>query len=245
MKIAAIYCRVSTEDQEREGTSLQTQLEACRKYCQDKGYDVACNFSEAYSGLTLERPRLNELREVVRAGTIDIVVCYCLDRLSRDPVHGVILLEEFEKHHVVLEAVTETIDSSEVGKLINYIRGFASKLEASKIRERTMRGRRARAKEGRIPGGGSARLYGYDYVSASQKNGGRRVRNEPEAIWVRRMYEWLTDEGLSTNGILYRLRAHNAPTKSGKPWNRRSVQAILRNPAYTGKTLLFTTQNGK
>ena len=245
MKIAAIYCRVSTEDQEREGTSLQTQLEACLKYCQDKGYDMAHRFSEAYSGLALERPKLNELREMVRAGTIDIVVCYCLDRLSRDPVHGVILLEEFEKHHVVLEAVTETIDSSEVGKLINYIRGFASKLEASKIRERTMRGRRARAKEGRIPGGGSARLYGYDYVSASQKNGGRRVINEPEAIWVRRMYEWLTDEGLSTNGILYRLRAHNAPTKFGKPWNRRSVQAILRNPAYTGKTFLFTTQNGK
>jgi len=63
---AAIYCRVSTEDQEREGTSLQTQIEACRNYCQDKGYDTAYCFSEAYSGLTLERPKLNELRELVR-----------------------------------------------------------------------------------------------------------------------------------------------------------------------------------
>ena len=143
-------------------------------------------------------------------------------------MHGVILIEELEKHHVALEAVTETIDSSEVGKLISYIRGFASKLEASKIRERTLRGRRARAKEGRIPGGGSARLYGYDYVSATQKNGGRRTINDAEAVWVRRMYEWLVDEGLSSNSILYRLRAHNAPTKSGRPWNRRSVQAILR-----------------
>ena len=60
---AAIYTRVSTDNQEQEGTSLQTQLEACLKYCHDKGYDVACRYSEAYSGLTLERPKLNELRE--------------------------------------------------------------------------------------------------------------------------------------------------------------------------------------
>ena len=60
---AAIYCRVSSEGQEREGTSLQTQLEACSKYCQDKGYGVAYRFIETYSGLTLERPKLNELRE--------------------------------------------------------------------------------------------------------------------------------------------------------------------------------------
>ena len=145
---AAIYCRVSTEDQEREGTSLQTQLEACLKYCQDKGYDVAYRFSEAYSGLTLERPKLNELRELVRAGIIDVIVVYCLDRLSRDPTHGVILTQELEKHNVTLEAVTETVDSSELGKLISYIRGFASKLEAEKIRERTMRGRKAKAKQG-------------------------------------------------------------------------------------------------
>jgi site-specific DNA recombinase len=63
MMTAAIYCRVSTEYHEKEGTSLQTQLEACRRYCQDKGCDVAYRFSEAYSGLTLERPKLNELRE--------------------------------------------------------------------------------------------------------------------------------------------------------------------------------------
>jgi len=244
MKIAAIYCRVSTDNQETEGTSLQTQLEACLKYCQDKGYDVRYRFSEAYSGLTLERPKLNGLRELVRNEQIDVVVVYCLDRLSRDPTHGVILTQELEKHNVALEAVTETVDSSELGKLISYIRGFASKLEAEKIRERTMRGKKARAKEGRIPGDGSSKIYGYDYIKVSQKNGGRRAINETEAKWVKQIYLWLVNEGLSTNQILYRLRAHTAPTKSGKVWNRRSVQAILINPAYTGKTYVFTTAKG-
>ena len=91
MKTAAIYCRVSTDNQETEGTSLQTQLEACLNYCRDKGYDVVYRFSEAYSGLTLERPKLNDLRELVRNEQIDVVVVFCLDRLSRDPTHGVIL----------------------------------------------------------------------------------------------------------------------------------------------------------
>ena len=167
MKTSAIYCRVSTDNQEAEGTSLQTQLEASLKYCLDKGYDARYRFSEAYSGLTIERPKLNALRELVRAGEVNVIVVYCLDRLSRDPTHGVILTQEMEKHSVKLEAVTEDIDNSELGKLISYIRGFASKLEAEKIRERTTRGKKERAKEGRIPGGGSSKIYGYNYVPVS------------------------------------------------------------------------------
>ena len=245
MRTAGIYCRVSTDNQETEGTSLQTQLEACLKYCQDKSYNVAYRFSEAYSGLTLERPKLNELRELVRADDIDVVVVYCLDRLSRDPTHGVILTQELEKHHVMLEAVTETVDSSELGKLISYVRGFASKLEAEKIRERTMRGKKKKAEMGRLQSGGYAKLYGYDYIKVADKNGGRRVINETEAKWVRQIYGWLVNDGLSTTAITYRLRGLNAPTKRGGIWIRQSVLAILANPAYTGKTYAFTTVNGK
>jgi len=119
---AAIYCRVSTDNQEREGTSLHTQLENCLKYCESKGYEVSHRFSEAYSGLSLERPELDNLRELVRDEIVDVIVCYSLDRLSRDPGHGVIITQELEKHSVKLETVTEDVDSSELGKLISYIR---------------------------------------------------------------------------------------------------------------------------
>jgi site-specific DNA recombinase len=239
MKTAAIYCRVSTDNQEQEGTSLQTQLEACLKYCQDKGYDVAYRFSEAYSGLSLERPELDKLRDLVRNEGIDVVVCYSLDRLSRDPTHGVIITQELEKHRVTLEAVTETVDSSELGKLISYIRGFASKLEAEKIRERTMRGRKAKAEQGRIPSGGFAKLYGYDYIKVAVKGGGRRVVNEAEGRWVPQIFKWLVEDRLSTKAIARKLQAMHVPTKTGKPWIRQTVLGIIKNPAYIGKTYAF------
>ena len=240
---AAIYCRVSTDSQESEGTSLQTQLEACLKYCQDKGYDVAYRFSETYSGLSLERPKLNELRELVRNEQIDLVVVYCLDRLSRNATHGVILRDELDKHHVMIESVTEDIDKTPLGEAITYLRGTFSQIEAEKIRERTMRGKKARAREGRMSGGFHT-TYGYHYVKVSQKNGGRRIINETEASWVHQIYQWLANEGLSTNAITYRLRALNVPSKSGRIWSRRSVQTILKNPVYTGTTYAFTTAKG-
>lgn len=115
----AIYCRVSTDDQEKEGTSLKTQLEVCLKYCQDKGYKVVRKFSETYSGLTLDRPKLSELREMVRAKDLDVIVVYCLDRLSRDPAHGAMLFQQFEEHHVILEAVTETVPGYPAARALN------------------------------------------------------------------------------------------------------------------------------
>ena len=235
---AAIYCRVSTDNQEAEGTSLQTQLEGCLKYCLDRGYDVAYRFSEAYSGLSLERLKLNELRELVRAGDIDVVVCHCLDRLSRDPVHGVIIIEELEKHHVTLEAVTETVDSSEVGKLISYIRGFASKLEAQKIREHTMRGKRAKVMRGELPQGTGVGMYGYEWNNETK----RREINCVEADIVREIFTGVASSD-SLVSIARRLNERGIRTKATKIgeskrklWHSLTIRRMIHNSGYIGST---------
>ncbi|MDO8491349.1 MAG: recombinase family protein [Dehalococcoidia bacterium] len=239
MTRADIYCRVSTENQETEGTSLQTQLEACMKYRQSKGYDVAYCFSETYSGLSLERPELDKLRELVRNEQIDVLVVYCLDRLSRNATHGVILRDELDKYNVKLESVTEDIDKTPLGEAITYLRGTFSQIEAEKIRERTMRGKKARARQGRMSGSFHT-TYGYDYIPVSQENGGRRVINETESSWVNQIYQWLVNDGLTTGVIRNRLEALSVPSKKGKHWTKVSIMSILKNPAYTGKTYAFT-----
>jgi len=236
---AAIYCRVSTEGQEQDGTSLKTQLEACQKYCQVKDYEVAYQLSEAWSGLSLERPRLAELREVVRSESIDCVVVYSLDRFSRDPVHGVILMQELEKHGVSLEAVTETIDNSEVGKLVFYIKGYAAKLDAERRRDATGRGKRALLKQGKLPQGNGIGIYGYKWLKDCKK----RIPLEHEAKVVQRMFEMVAN-GISCFKIARTLNEESIPTKSGKKWEARTVSRIVRNSAYTGITY-FGMTSGK
>ena len=240
MKTAAIYCRVSTDNQEAEGTSLQTQLEACLKYCQDKGYHVVYRFSEAASGLTLERPKLNDLRELVRVSDIDAVVIYCLDRLSRNATHGVILRDELDKHHVLLESVTEDIDKTPLGEAITYLRGTFSQIEAEKIRERTMRGKREYIKMGKLPIGTGKGLYGYKRNKETKK----RIPLPYEVKVVEKAFLMRADH-IKTFNIARTLNEQVIPTKTGGKWHPRTIHRMLTNPAYTGMTYYGRTRGSR
>jgi len=243
---AAIYCRVSTEDQEREGTSLGSQLRACLKRAEELAFETGEGhiFQEVWSGLTLERPKLTNLRDRARQGEISAVIVYSTDRLSRDPVHLLLLADEFEKKGVALIFVTEPLDNTLEGQLLGFVRGWASKVEAVKIRERTMRGRKSRAQMGKLPTGG-VNLYGYDYDHTV----GKRKVNEYEAGIVRMMFNWLVEERVSCNEICRRLVALGIPApKGGIHWGRTTVGRILRNPTYYGKTYankVFCTEPNK
>ena len=245
--IGAIYCRVSTEDQEREGSSLGSQLEACVKKAQELGYETGDHtIQETWSGLTLDRPKLTELREWVRDKEINAVIVYSTDRLSRDPLHLLLLVEECDKAGVVPVFVTEPLDNSMEGQLLGFVRGWASKLEAVKMRERSIRGKRSRAIAGRLPSGAGHKLYGYNYIAGKGIGEGVRYINEDEAKWVREMYRWLVEEGLSIFGITRRLSASGVPSPTGADfWFRQTVYRILTNPAYIGKTYAFTHTYGE
>ena len=228
---AGIYCRVSTDVQEREGTSLQTQLEHCFEYCKGKGYEVAHEFSEAFSGLSLERPQLDRLRELVRGRGIDVIVCYSIDRLSRSPTHGVIITEELEKHNVALQCVTEPTDGSDIGKLITYIRGFASKLEAERTRERTLRGKAACVKQGRLPVGTGIGIYGYLWNKETK----HRNVSEFEARVVREIFKRVA-QGDSLLSVAKALNDNCIPSKGKKLWHTLTIRRMIRNRAYIGQT---------
>ena len=230
---AVIYCRVSSDSQEREGTSLDTQYDACTSWCKKHGHTVVKIYKESYSGLTLERPSLQDIRDLVSERIANVVVCYSLDRLSRDPVHLLLLMDEFDKRKVNLEVVTETVDSSDIGKLVTHVRGFSAKLEAVKIKERTLRGRKFKAMAGFFTS--NPNLYGYRLDHTT----GKRVIYEPEATAVRAIYHTYIKEHLSFRQLSNSINAQGFCMASGGAWNSSALHRILQNPAYYGETIVF------
>jgi site-specific DNA recombinase len=248
---AAIYCRVSTTVQEREGTSLETQEAACRRYADEHGYTVseAHVYRETYSGAEFhDRPRLGELRAALRGRVLDVVIAYAVDRLSRDQVHVWLLLDEIDRAGARLEMVTESFDDTPTGKFLLSARSFAAEVEHEKIRERVGRGRLARVESGQLHGYG-VDLYGYRRAPGENA----RTIFEPEAVVARDVFESYAG-GESMRSIVRRLRASDTPSpEQGKKrsgdrattWVRSAVYRILTEPAYAGETYGYRYQNGK
>jgi site-specific DNA recombinase len=246
MKLAVVYCRVSTEDQEREGTSLLTQREACLKVAHGEGYEVPPElvFLETFSGLTRVRPLFEKALELIRRKEAQAFICHCLDRLSRDPVDTIVIQDAIEKAGARLLLVTETVESSDLGRLVTHIRGFAAKLEAVKIRERTARGRTDRVLTyGKLPSGG--RLYGYIYRPGHcRQGGGTREVDLLTAPVVREIYE-LVAQGHSLRSTVARLNRAGVPSPRGKEWSSTAIRRIATNPAYKGEPVAYRKRAGK
>ncbi len=229
---AAIYCRVSTAGQE-DGTSLDTQEAACRRYAVEHGYAVAEAhvYREVHTGSELwERPRLTALREALRRGEVGAVVAYAVDRLSREQAHLYILDDEAERAGAALLFVTEEFDKTPIGKLVRSVKGFAAEIEREKIKERTLRGKRAGLERGR-PLSGSKALYGYQW--RPDKSG--YDPNPATAPVVQRLFaDYLA--GRSLRGLGAALAAEGIPSPTGcATWGPTSIKNLLSHPAYAGE----------
>jgi len=238
---ALIYCRVSTTNQEKEGTSLDSQAEACAKHALTLGYSIGRITKEVYSGAELyDRPKLARDRTDLAAGDFQALICYSTDRLSRDPIHLAIIALELERVGVDLIFVTEPMDRSDEAGLIRYVKGYAAKMEREKFRERSLRGKQARILAGKIHGSGID-LYGY----RRNKEAGVRVIYEPEAAIVRRIYRWISEDGLGVKTIARKLNDQSVPPPAAgkinfsdgrKPiWNGEGVRRIARDSTYKGE----------
>ena len=99
MKIA-IYARVSSETQAKEGT-IQSQIEALREYAKSHTLKIIHEcLDDGFSGADLNRPGLDHLRDLTQEGQIEAILVLSPDRLSRKQSHQIILLEEFQKRSI-------------------------------------------------------------------------------------------------------------------------------------------------
>ncbi|MCG9969664.1 recombinase family protein [Pelotomaculum terephthalicicum JT] len=227
---AAIYVRVSTEDQARHGYSLSEQREACRSRALLLGASVTTEYAdEGITGKIMDRPGLSLLREAVRNCQVDVIIVRDPDRLSRKLVQQLLLTEEFEKAGVRLEFLDFTWQDTPEGRLFYSIRGAIAEYEREKIRDRMCRGKTQKARQGGIPVGFYA--FGYSY---SQETGVVSV-NESEAAVVKDIFSWFVSEDIGINGVARRLNQAGVPTRKRKGgWHRNVIRQILINPVYIG-----------
>lgn len=227
----ALYIRVSTEEQAAHGYSLAEQREACRSRALELGAREILEFAdEGVSGATLERSGLDALREAVRLEGIDCLVVRDPDRLSRRLAHQLLLTEEFEKKGVRFEFLDFDWKDTPEGRLFYSIKGAVSEYEREKIRERMVRGKLQKARQGGIPV--CFDVYGYHYDPETGMVGVYKK----EAEMVLRIFTWYTTEDIGVGGIANRLNDMGVPTRRRKgPWHRQVVRQILANPVYLGE----------
>ena len=134
------YVRVSTEEQAREGISIEAQEERIRALAKAKGWSLVETIKDAgYSGKNLNRPGARSLVDICRKAEVDVVIVYKVDRLTRKQKDLWYLLEEiFERSHVGFVSVTEAFDTTTAaGKAFLGMLGVFAQLERDLVSERT------------------------------------------------------------------------------------------------------------
>ena len=244
MTIAAIYTRVSSDRQKEEQT-IGSQVWALTEYAHNEGFTVPDEWifqDEGYSGATLLRPGLERLRDLACEGQVEELLIYAPDRLSRKYAYQVLLTEEFARHGVEVIFLKSPKATTPEDQLLLQFQGMIAEYERAQIAERTRRGKRYRAKSGLVNVLSGA-PYGYRYVKKTEFSSAYYEVIEQEAEIVRTVYKLYTEDGLSINAIARWLNDRNIPTrKKISRWERSTIWAMLRNPAYKGKACFGKTQ---
>lgn len=226
---AAIYLRVSTEDQVKDGYGLDMQLTKCEAMATVKDWEIAGVYrDEGISGTKDEsqRPGLAALIDAIAKKEIDAVIVYALDRIGRSTSLVLRIVEDVNNSGVELVSCKESLDTSTpTGRFV--LRMFASlaELERDSIVEKTTHGRNQRGKVdgekgGRVP-------MGYVRTFDNGKAVGVEVDDESAAVvrWIFAAH-WRGD---SLREIADGLNKDGYTTARGKMWHASSVNAVLSN----------------
>jgi site-specific DNA recombinase len=243
----ALYARVSTERQ-AEAQTVGSQLAALRERAAGDGLPIASALEfvdEGYSGATLVRPALEQLRDLAALGGVEVLYVHSPDRLARKYVQQVLLLEEFARGGVRVVFLNQAQQQTPEDELLLQVQGVIAEYERAKIIERVRRGRRHAARLGSLSALAQA-PYGFRYLGPAQ--GVDPPRYEvvlDEARVVRQLFEWVGRDRLSLGAVARRLTQAGIPTRTGKPrWDRGTVGAMLHNPAYKGEAAYGRTRSG-
>lgn len=232
----ALYCRVSTDEQAREGVSLDEQQERLKAYCRAMGWnEVPIVFiDDGYSAKDLNRPNLNRLLTEVKKGKVSKILVTKLDRLSRRLLDLLNLIDTFQENNVSFISISESFDTqTPSGRLTLQVLGAVAEFERERIRERVIDNMLHAANQGKWL---TQSPYGYRLEDKEL------IIYEPEAKIVQNVYDWYLNKGLGYYAIAKRLNKEGIPSRQKKEWSIRSIKLMLTNPVYKG-TLVWNRVN--
>lgn len=226
-----IYLRVSTEEQAKEGFSINAQKEKLTSYAKVNDWEIVGYYiDDGISAKNLkDRPNINRLIEDVKNSKVNNVLVYKLDRLTRSVKDLINLIELFEEHNCSFNSLTEKLDTTNaVGRMFIKIIGIFAEFERENLAERVSFGYEQKTREGNYTN--TQGVNGYDYIVGK----GDLIVNVQEKDIVNRIYEMY----LNGNSMLKIARIFNTEkvcTKRGGSWSQSTIKSILTNPLYVGK----------
>ncbi|QLH73998.1 MAG: recombinase family protein [Methanomassiliicoccales archaeon] len=226
MPRVAIYARVSTDDQAKEGYSLDAQQERLKAYCEAQGWDISGIYvDDGHSGRNTKRPAYQRMME--EKDSWDIILVMKMDRIHRNSKNFMIMMENLEKWGKKFTSMNESLDTSNaVGRFVVDIIQRIAQLESEQIGERTYMGMRQKAET-------SNGLLGFNAPYGYRMEGKKLILDEEECRNVRAIFDMYLS-GKRLVDIVRELNSGGIRTKRGKEWTIWSVKRLLNNPIYAG-----------
>ncbi len=237
----AIYSRKSKFT--GKGESIENQIELCKTYIKNKNpnikdEDILVYEDEGYSGKNTNRPQFQLMMKAAKEKKLCGIVCYRLDRISRNVADFAQLINELNEYDISFESVNEKFDTStHMGKAMMYICSIFAQLERETIAERIRDNMHELAKTGRWLGGHTPTGYKSEKIVERVTVDGKEMSAfkleiiPQEVELVKLIFSKFIEFNSLTKTETYFLQ-NNIKTKNGKTFTRFTFKAILQNPVY-------------
>jgi site-specific DNA recombinase len=235
---AALYVRVST-DRQQQAQTIEQQVAQLQSYvAAHDGWTVAAEHvfrDDGRSGARLDRPGLDALRDHAARAAFDLVVICSPDRLARNFVHQMVVLEELERRGVRVVFCDRPLSDDPHEQLVTQIRGAVAEYERTLIADRMRRGRLAKLRSGQLLPWTRA-PYGYRLHPERPRDPAAVQIDPVAAVVVQELFAAYAAGGVTLHALAARLTRRRVPTPTGKPvWRPTTIRNLLTNPAYKGQ----------
>ncbi len=224
------YVRRST-DEEHQPYSIDAQDVRLDSYIASQpGWHRVARFADDASGATTNRPGLQKAIAAAKAGFIDVLLVYRVDRFSRNFRDMVTMLDELDVAGVVFRSATEPFDTSTpMGRMLVQMLGMFAQFERDTIIDRTIAGMERKVAKGKWKGGKTPFGYMLDPVSHTL------IVDEQQSVIVRKIFSEYGRSRFGSRSIAKFLNNQGHRTTNGRPWSGRQIVRILANRVYLGE----------